>query len=120
MTTEKIIRYSLSFLESEYHLEFEFIQNRGDHYLYKNKFGRFEFYEWRQFQEASFFVYANEECKTIDMLIEQPKEIGEFQQKQRGLKRVFVDNRKEYWDIIASIIKNEISKNGDLFGLKLI
>lgn len=120
MTTEKIIRSSLLFLEKEYQFEFELVSEQGNRYIYKNKFGHFEYYEWRQFQETSFSVYANNECKTIDMLHVNPKIIGEFQQKNKGLKGFFSDNRKEYWNIIANIIKNEIATSHNLFGLKLI
>jgi hypothetical protein len=119
MTTEDIIRSSLSFLEKDYHLEFFSFRDRGNHYIFSNPKGRFEYFEWSQFQETRFCVYANEECKTIDMFLENPKLIGKFQQKNRGLKAFFGDNRKEYWKIIGEILRNEIEKNGTLFGLEL-
>jgi len=119
MTTENIIRSSLIFLEEEYHFKFEIIKDQGTHYVFKNKYGRFEYYEWKQFQESSFCIYANDECKTIDMLQENPKIIGKYWQQNKGLKGFFCDNRREYWIIIANILKKEIKNTSFLFGLKV-
>lgn len=119
MSTETIIRNSLQFLEKEYNLQFEVINDRGMHYIYKNKFGYFEYFEWSQFQESRFTRNSNFECKNIDMLIENPKIYGKFNSKKRGFLGFFKDYRIEFWQTIAEIIKNEINKSGTLFGLKL-
>ncbi len=120
MKTKNIIRDALLFLEKEFHLEFQLIEERGNYYIYKNKFGRFEYYEWSQFQEAEFRVNANDECKTIDMLFIDPKKMGVYQKKNKGLRGFSRDGREEYWKIVANIIRSEIEKNNSLFGLRLV
>jgi len=119
MRTEDIIRRHLRFLESDYGMIYTKTRKRGDTISYANENGRFEYYYWQQFQEFEFIVRLQQECKTIDMLTESPRELGEFYHKSKGLNRLFKDTRDEYWKIIANIIKKEIGKSGTLFGLKI-
>lgn len=119
METEKIIRSKLEFLEKEFGLKFCHNNNRGDHFLYSNASGSFEYYEWLQFGEKTFIVTFNNESKVIDMFQESPKEISAINIKKKGIKGFFYDERDEYWTLISNIIKNEIKTTSTLFGLIL-
>ena len=48
MTTLDIVKNKLKFLTEEYGFIFEFYNDSGDHYIFINKYGYIEFYEWEQ------------------------------------------------------------------------
>lgn len=118
MTTLDIVKDKLKFLIEEYGFIFEFNEDRGDHYIFKNKNGYIEFYEWQQFNESAIFVNYDMISKEIKLLLEYPKIVGRFNQMHKGLKGFFKDRRKNYWEMISKIIKIEISKK-NIFGLRV-
>lgn len=119
MKTEEMIRKKLKFLEEEHHFRYQYFFESGNHYIYENDYGTFIYYEWQEFGEKEFTIKTNQEIKTINMLHENPKLMGEFQNKYRGLRGLFKNNKEEYWNIIRDIIKEEIDKNGSLFGIQI-
>lgn len=119
MDTETIIRKHLAFLEKEYDFTFNFNGSSGDHYLFKNTYGTFEYYEWPQFGEKEFYISYEGESKRIDMLLENPKMISLINHKKRGIKGFFYDEREDYWTVIEQIVRNEIKETGTIFGLRV-
>lgn len=119
MKTEEIIRNALKFLEKDYNFKYTYKYERGNHYYYKNIFGVFEYFEWKQFNEEKFFATYNNESKIIDMFLENPKKIGNFVYNNKKIEILFSDRRMEYWNLIASIIKNEIENTNTLFGIPI-
>jgi|GEM_PF-5948708 len=119
MTTENIIKDKLGFLTTNYHLDFEYVENRGSHYIFRNKYGFIEFYEWPQFDESAIFVTYGMVSKNIHLIEHYPKAIGDFYRRHRGIKWFFKDERFDYWEMIANIIKTEISQHNNIFGLDL-
>ena len=119
MTTLDIIKNKLKFLTDQYNFIFEFSNIFGDHYIFKNRNGYIEFYEWAQFNESEFFVKYDMISKKINLIIEYPQIMGEFKQNHKGFKWLFKDKRHDYWEMIANIIQTEITINNNIFGLKL-
>ncbi|MBQ8040797.1 MAG: hypothetical protein IJ274_13200 [Lachnospiraceae bacterium] len=118
MTTLNIVKNNLQFLIDKYGFTFEFNDIRGEHYIFKNKNGYIEFYEWEQFDESAIFVKYDMIAKKINLIEEYPKMIGEFSQRHKGFKWFFKDKRYDYWEMISKIIQIEIN-NKSIFGLKL-
>ena len=119
MRTEKIIRNSLNFLEDDYNFKYEVSRDKGTTYTYTNKYGRFEYYQWQQFDESRFSVFYDGEHKIVNMFHESPKEIGKFNFQSKGFIGFLKDRRQEFWKIIAEIVKSNIKDTGLLFGLRV-
>lgn len=119
MTTLDIIKNKLSFLIDEYCLNFEFINDSGNHYIFINKNGYLEFYEWQQFNESAIFVKYDMISKKINLFEEYPKIVAQFNQTHKGIKWFFKDSTEDYWQMISEIIKIEIDNYKSIFGLKL-
>lgn len=119
MTTLDIIKNKLKFLIDDYDFTFEFNNDRGNHYIFKNTNGFIEFYEWGQFDESSIFVIYDMISKKINLIEEYPKMVAQFNQTHKGIKWLFKDDRYDYWEMISKIIKIEINNNKNIFGLKL-
>ena len=119
MTTLDIIKNKLNFLIDEYDFTFEFNNISGNHYIFKNKNGYIEFYEWEQFNESAIFVKYDMISRKINLIEEYPKIIGEFNNSHKGLRWFFKDQRYDYLEMISKIINNEINTNKSIFGLKL-
>ena len=118
-TTLDIIKNKLNFLIEEYGFTFEFINDWGCHYIFNNKNGCIEFYEWAQFNESAFFVNYDMISKKINLIEEYPKIVAHFYKTHKGIKWFFKDDREDYWQMISEIIKIEINNNKSIFGLKL-
>lgn len=119
MTTKDIIEKKLFFLINEYGFDFEFNNISGNHYIFKNKNGHIEFYEWKQFGEFAILVKYDMISKTINLVEEYPKMIGQFNQNHKGIKWLFKDDRNDFWEMISKIIKNEIRNKKSIFGLSV-
>lgn len=119
MTTLEIINKKLAFLIDEYDFSFEFINDWGNRYVFKNRYGNIEFYEWEQFNESAFFVAYDLISKKINLIEEYPKIFGLFNQDHKGIKYFFKDYRNDYWEMISKIIKLEIKNTKTIFGLKI-
>ena len=118
MTTLNIIKNKFNFLINEYNFTFKFNNESGNHYIFKNKNGYIEFYEWPQFDEFAIFVKYDMISKKINLIEEYPKIIGRFNQEHKGIKWFFKDKREDFWEMISKIIKIEIV-NKNIFGLKI-
>lgn len=119
MTTLDIVKNKLNFLIDEYDFTFEYINEMGEHYIFRNKNGLIEFYEWAQFNESAIFVNYYMISKKINLIEEYPRIIGKYHQDHRGIKNFFKDNRNDYWEMISKIIKIEISNHKNIFGLEI-
>lgn len=120
MNVNDIIKSNLDFLVKDYQFEFSYLNGRGENYLYKNKYGYFNYYEWEQFGEYEFSVkISNQESKIINFFEYYPKQISSFNSNHTGIKWLFKDKKKDYWKMIADLIKLEIANNHCLFGLKI-
>lgn len=119
MTTKDIIEDKLMFLVKDYGFIFEYSNIQGEHYVFRNDNGYFEFYEWAQFDESEIHVKYDEVFKKINLIEYYPKIIGEFNQTHRGIKWFFKDTRNDYWDMISKIIKLEINNKKSIFGLTI-
>ena len=119
VTTKDIIEGKLFFLIKEYGFSFEFNNTNGDHYIFKNRNGYIEFYEWAQFGESKILVKHGNVFEEINLIYEYPKEISKFNSSHKGIKYFFKDIRNDYWEMIARIIKLEISDKNSIFRLKI-
>lgn len=121
MQSKEIIYKALEFLIIEYNMEFKYICN-GKEYFYHfcNPNGCFTYYEWPQFEDKEYFVaIINEPKKSINIFENYKELLDQWNKKHSGIKWFFKDKRKDYWGLIASIIKKEISKTGHFFGIKV-
>lgn len=121
MTNRQIIENALIFLREYYGFSYNYecVNNGATYFWYYNEYGCFTYYQWEQFQEEEFSVKYNGSHRIIDFSILNPKEICAFYKTHKGIKWLFKDKRKEYWHMIAQLIKNEIQKTGTLFGIKI-
>ena len=119
MTTLDIVKDKLGFLVKDYGLVFEYSSISGNHYIFKNPNGYLEFYEWEQFNESAIFIKHGLISRKIDLLEEYPKITAKFLQTHKGIKWLFKDDRAEYWEMVAEIIKSEISRKKSIFGLNV-
>ena len=119
MTTLQIIKEKLKFLIDNYGFTFEFNNIYGNHYVFKNNNGYIEFYEWPQFDESAIFVKYDMISKKIDLIVEYPKVVGKFNRSHQGFIWFFKDQRYDYWEMIALIIKEEIDNTNTVFGVKI-
>ena len=117
MTTKDIVEKNLYFLSKEYGFDFEYKDEAGDHYIFRNSNGFIEFYEWEQFGESEIYVKYDMLFKRISLIEEYPQMISQFNQAHKGIKSFFKDVRKDYWEMISKIIKNEIICKNSIFGL---
>jgi hypothetical protein len=121
MKTQEIIENALKFLSVEYKFfyEYESIYNGAEYFKYTNKYGNFVYYQWLQFGEKQFSVKYNQTFKVVDLQLQFSKEFVCFKKTHSGITWWFKDKRKEYWNMIASIIKKEIKHSNTLFGLPI-
>lgn len=120
LETYKIIEKELEFLVSNYRMEYTYDVSLGrKYYRYKNQFGVFTYYEYRQLGEQEFSVLTNNNFTVINMLNEYPSIISRFNRQSRNIRFFLKDRRQEYWKMIAEIIKKEIDSSGTLFGLEV-
>ena len=121
MTDKEIISKSLGFLMSEYSMKFIYNTNGNEYFYYfQNNNGSFNYYEWPQFGDKQFSVVINNiGKKLLNFELDYPDLIREYKRKHSGLLWLFKDQRKDYWDTVALIVKQEIQTKGTLFGLKL-
>ena len=91
-----------------------------EYYSYSNDIGCFVYYNCPQLNEEEFYVtvYKEKNIK-IDWLLEYPKEITSFKKRIKGIKYLLKNWRKDYWELIASLIKKEIQEKNSLFGLRI-
>ena len=122
MSNREIIENALKFLCNEYNFSYEYYTPNGnaDYCKYSNQYGKFTYYEWMEFGEREFSVIYNQQFRKININEEYPKMVSEFHHSHKGIKWFFKDKRKDYWEMIANIIKNEITATGTLFGIKII
>ena len=119
MTTLEIVENNLKFLTTEYGFVFSHSNSQGDHYIFKNRHGYIEFYEWEQFQDSAVFVNYDMTSKKIDLFLEYPKIVGKFNHNHRGIKWLFKDKRQDYWEMVATVIRMEIENHKSVFGLNV-
>ena len=100
-----------------YGFVFEYNNDFGDHYIFKNANGHIEFYEWPEFDESEIIVKYNMISKKVNLIVEYPKIVGKFNQNHKGIKWLFKDFRNDYWKMIAEIFTIEIAKKHAIFGL---
>lgn len=119
MTTLDIIKNKLKFLIDVYGFTFEYNNDGGNHYIFKNINGCIEFYEWPQFHESAIFVNYDMISKKINLIEEYPKMVGQFNKIHKGVKWFFKDDRNDYWEMVSKIIRIEINNKKSIFGLKI-
>ena len=117
--TRAIIAEKLGFLVTDFGFEFDYCNESGEHFFFKNELGHIEFYEWAQFNEFKINVKIRNCSKRINMPVLYAKELGAFNQRHKGLKWLFKDKRPDFWQMIADIIKKEIETSNSVFGLKI-
>ncbi|MBE6592830.1 MAG: hypothetical protein E7642_02415 [Ruminococcaceae bacterium] len=119
MATQDIIKKHLDFLIYQYGFEFEYVCNEGEHFIFKNQWGYFKYYQWSQFGEEEFSVKIGSNFRTIKLYEEYPQIVGQFNQNHKGFKWFFKDSRDDFWLMVAAIIKDEINLKNSIFGLPL-
>lgn len=120
METNQLILKKLGFLIDKYKMEYIYdIDGNQKFYRFKNDYGSFSYYEYRQLGEVEFSIKTNEEYRIINFFEIYPKLISRFNQDHKGIKWFFGDKREDYWEMISQIIKSEIELNHSLFGLRV-
>lgn len=121
MTNQEIIRTSLSFLIDIFGFEYKYICNGIEYYyLFQRANGTFTIYECPQFQDRIFYIsIINHPQRQINIFQDYEQLFEEWNLNHSGIKWFFKDKRKDYWDMIAKLIKSEIEKTDTLFGIKL-
>lgn len=105
MKQNKIIN-AFDYLISDYDCSLNFEENRGSHYSFKNETFNLKIYVWEQFDELDINLIYNDECFHINPYIEDFSLIT----KRKGFKGLFFNYSKEFWMIIAKIVKNKIKE----------
>ena len=116
MQTQELIEKYLGFLKKDYNFEYSWSNKRGTIYLFENKYGSIKYYEWQQFNEKEFSIIIENQIKTIDFKIEYPEKYAEY---LKSRKSIFKDSKDFFWKMVSDIIKEEIEKKGNIFGLRL-
>lgn len=119
MTTEELINLNLGFLIEEYGFTFEFYNEHGSHYIFKNANGHIEFYEWEQFKDHCIFVKCGTNERETQLYYEYPEIFNRFQETHKGFKWFFKDERPDYWAMVSDIVRNEIKTKNSIFGLNI-
>lgn len=117
--TRVIVLEKLGFLVTDSGFEFDYSDESGEHFFFKNELGYIEFYVWEQFNEFEINVKIGNCLKRINMPVLYAKELGDFKYKHRGIKWWFKDERPDFWQMIADIVKKEIETSNSVFGLKI-
>ena len=121
MSDKEIIETALNFLVIDHGFSYEYNTPNGnaEYFKYKNKNGCFAYYQWVQFGEYEFSVTYDQTFRKIQLFEEYPKYFAFFKNKHKGIKWLFKDSRKDYWEMISNIIKDEIASKGSLFGIQM-
>lgn len=119
MTVKETIEKHLAFLVSDYGFTYKFETSNGNdmRFIYENANGYFMYYQWEQFGESEFSVCCNQTFLKVSLIEKYPHIFAQFRKNHRGIKWFFKDSRKDYWEMVSSILRNEIENNGSLFGL---
>lgn len=106
----KNIKSSLDFLIKEYGCRYLYKNDYGDFYVFNSDDLKVSIFEWKQFNELDINIVYDMENYHIDPYIEEPLLFKDLQNKRKGIKGLFYDYDKSFWDITAKIIKNKIKK----------
>lgn len=118
---DKNIVLSLKFLIDDFGFEYQFYTTNGndEYYNYRNEYGCFSIYQWKQFGDLVFYVEDTCGKKRINFRDYYPEILDKFKKMHKGLKWLFKDSTPDYWNTIKEILQTEIEKNKNLFGLKI-
>ena len=121
MSDREIIEAALNFLVVDYGFSYEYhsLNGKEEYFQYKNNHGCLTYYQWAQFGEQEFSATYNQTFRKIQLFEEYPKYFASFKSKHKGIKWLFQDSRKDYWEMISNIIKDEIASTGALFGIQI-
>ena len=121
MSDREIIEAALNFLVVDYGFSYEYhsLNGKEEYFQYKNNYGCLTYYQWAQFGEQEFSATHNQTFRKIQLFEEYPKYFASFKSTHKGIKWLFQDSRKDYWEMISNIIKEEIASTGALFGIQI-
>ena len=119
MKTVDIIKNKLMFLTDIYGFSFSSNSNGKQLWCYfKNSYGSINWYSYEQFgeYELSVVIYGKDKI-ILDSFqnVNTPFKI----KKTISFMNLFRDSRIIYWDEVSKEFKSQISKYGNIFGLKV-
>ncbi len=119
MDTQQIIREELAFLCKEYGFEYEYISSRPEQkYVFRNQYGVFQYY-CCPFEESEFSVLYDQTFRVVDLKLLYGKEFAKFRKNHSGIKWWFKSSSRDYWKMIANLLRRQIANCGTLFGLRI-
>lgn len=121
MEDKEIIYGSLSFLVDKYGFKYKyFCTGKEYYYSFQNKHGTFTIYEWPQFQDRIFYITLRNTSKiAIDIFKNHKHLLEDWEKKHSGFIWIFKDKRKDYWLLVAQIIREQINTDGQFWGIKI-
>lgn len=118
---DKNVVLSLKFLVDDFRFEYQFYSTNGndEYYNYRNEYGCFSIYQWKQFGDLVFYVENMYGKKRINFRDYYPEILDKFKKSHKGLKCLFKDSTPDYWKTVKEILQTEIMVNKTLFGLRI-
>lgn len=116
-----LIEKYLFFLVVDYNFVFSIDSFNYDKRYFDNQYGRLEIYDDPYYESRNIKIIINNIRKVIDPCSPYSNEINfETTKSNKGFfKSLFIDDTEEYYKKLSIAIKNEISKTGTIFGLKI-
>lgn len=99
---------SFDFLINDYNCSVSFESDYGDSYEFYSRKFKLKIYVWEQFDELDINIIYNMENFHINPFIEEPHKISIINSKRKGIKGFFYNYDREFWKIVADIVRNKI------------
>ena len=111
MANKKIVT-ALDFLIRDYRCSFSYEFDHGSRYLYDNGAFKVVIFHWEEFDDLDIHLVYNLQDYKIDPSFEEPKLLFEIKRKKKGIRGLFYDFEKDYWDVVARILKRKLQQIG--------
>ena len=108
----KNIVTALEFLIRDYRCSLSYEFDHGSRYLYDNGAFKLVIFHWEEFDDLDIHLVYNLQDYKIDPSFEEPKSIFEIKLKRKGIRGLFYNFEKNYWEIVARIIKRKLQQLG--------
>jgi len=121
---KELIETSFSFLTTSYGFNYSYCPtDHGNYYCYANDNGVFVYYFYEQFKDEAFYIFRESNVERIILPYKYPREVEKFHHAHKGIKWTFKGIRTNYWkewyDLVATLQKQEIERTGTLWGLPI-
>ena len=103
---------ALEFLIRDYCCSLSYEFDHGSRYLYDNGVFKIVIFHWEEFDDLDIHLVYNLQDYKIDPSFEEPKSLFDIMLKKKGIRGLFYDFEKDYWEIVAIIIKRKLQQLG--------